>query len=65
MPRGDGTGPPRNSGQRAGRMRGNMPGSGPGGECVCPNCGAKTTHQQGKPCYGLSCPECGTKMVRV
>jgi len=75
MPRGDGTGPPWGSGsgtgrgggrgkKGAGRMRGTRPGAGPSGECVCPSCGARAPHQAGKPCYDISCPKCGTKMVR-
>jgi hypothetical protein len=64
MPRGDGTGPPTGRGQRGGRMRGNQPGAGPGGNCVCPSCGEKVPHKQGTPCYAISCPKCGTKMVR-
>ena len=74
MPRGDGTGPPGGGetgsgrgigkgGGGAGRMGGNRPGAGPSGECVCPNCGARAPHQVGAPCYNLSCPQCGTKMV--
>jgi len=75
MPRGDGTGPLGGGGTGsgrgfgkggggAGRMGGNRPGAGPSGECVCPNCGARAPHQVGAPCYNLSCPKCGTKMVR-
>jgi len=75
MPRGDGTGPPGGggagrggglgrSGVRGGRMGGNRPGAGPSGECVCPSCGARSPHQTGVPCYNLSCPQCGAKMVR-
>lgn len=64
MPRGDGTGPPRGRTGRGGRMGGTSPGAGPGGNCVCPNCGTKVPHQRGTPCYNLSCPQCGTKMVR-
>jgi predicted RNA-binding Zn-ribbon protein involved in translation (DUF1610 family) len=64
MPRGDGMGPPQNASERGGRMKGNRPGSGPGGTCTCPNCGEKAPHRQGLPCYNLSCPKCGTKMVR-
>jgi len=69
MPRGNGTGPPGGGGSgrggRAGRMKGTRPGAGPGGDCICPNCGAKVLHQAGTPCYSLSCPKCGTKMVRA
>lgn len=64
MPRGDGTGPPRGSVGRGGRMAGSRAGAGPGGNCVCPKCGAKSPHTQANPCYNLSCPKCGTKMVR-
>ncbi len=64
MPRGDGMGPPRNTTQRGGRMQGNRPGAGPGGNCVCPNCGHKEPHKPGTPCYNASCPKCGTRMVR-
>lgn len=71
MPRGDRTGPPSGSGSgtggRFGRLggSGNRPGAGPGGECVCPSCGAKLPHQAGIPCYGVSCPKCGKNMVRA
>ncbi len=73
MPRGDGMGPPWGSGpgtgsgrgRGAGRMGGNRPGAGPGGECVCPNCGHRLPHEAGIPCYNLSCPKCGTRMMRA
>jgi len=73
MPRGDGTGPygqgpgtGRGLGRGAGRgkMGGNRPGAGPSGNCVCPSCGAKISHQAGVPCYDVSCPKCGVKMIR-
>ena len=76
MPRGDGTGPPEGggpgtgrdmgmgSGGGRGRMGGTRPGSGPGGECVCPSCGATVPHQAGVPCYQVECPNCSTAMVR-
>ncbi len=64
MPRGDGKGPPTNRGQRGGRMRGNQPGAGPTGNCVCPECGEKIPHRQGTPCYSVICPKCGTAMIR-
>jgi len=47
--------------------RGRMGGSnaaGPGGSCICPNCGKIIPHQIGMPCYQVSCPNCGSKMVR-
>ena len=65
MPRGDGMGPPREQGQRGGRMGGTRPGSGPGGYCVCPRCGEKVHHEQAVPCYSMNCPKCGTRMVRA
>jgi len=64
MPRGDGTGPPTGGGQRGGRMRGTQSGAGPAGNCICPSCGEKVLHNQGIPCYDMSCPKCGTRMVR-
>jgi predicted amidophosphoribosyltransferase len=60
MPRQDGTGP---RGAGGGRSVGSY-GAGPGGNCVCPNCGAKVPHMRGEPCVGKDCPQCGTKMVR-
>jgi hypothetical protein len=76
MPRGDGTGPTgqgpgtgRGMGQGQGQSqgRGRMGGpfaAGPGGNCVCPKCGATVTHAAGQPCNAKSCPKCGTKMTR-
>jgi hypothetical protein len=64
MPRMNGTGPPRDRSQRGGRMGGTRAGSGPGGYCVCPNCGERVSHKLGTPCYAMSCPKCGTKMAR-
>ncbi len=71
MPLGDGTGPPgggaRGLGRGAGRGgRGRQGGfaMGPGGNCVCPNCGATALHQRGVPCYKQKCPNCGAAMTR-
>ncbi len=47
-----------------GRGGGNKPGSGPGGMCVCPNCGEKIAHQVGQRCMDITCPKCGTRMTR-
>lgn len=47
--------------------RGRMPGGfglGPNGDCVCPKCGAKMSHQRGTPCYQIKCPKCGSQMIR-
>ena len=72
MPRGDGTGPGgkgtgkgKGTGGRQGGGRGGGGfAAGPGGNCVCPSCGNKVSHQQGAPCYDQSCPKCGTNMKR-
>ena len=72
MPRGDGTGPRgqgpgtgRGTGQGGtGRGRGGGFAAGPGGICVCPNCGEKASHQLGSPCYEQKCPKCGAAMTR-
>ena len=63
IPRGRGLG--RGLGRGAGRG-GRMGGfaAGPGGECVCPKCGAKAQHQIGIPCYQQKCPKCGSPMTR-
>lgn len=45
-----------------GRMRGSS--LGPGGYCVCPNCGKKVSHKRGTPCYEQKCPDCGQTMIR-
>lgn len=46
-----------------GRMGGNMA-AGPGGYCICPKCGEKVSHQRGISCNSVSCPKCGSNMVR-
>lgn len=38
--------------------------AGPGGECVCPQCGHKASHTAGQPCAEDECPKCGAIMVR-
>ncbi len=74
MPRGDGTGPVWGGGAGSkgsagrkgqGRMGGNRPGSGPGGEGVCPQCGAQVPHERGVPCSSVKCPQCGTALVKA
>lgn len=74
MPRGDGTGPlgqgpgtgrGRGGGAPGGRGRmGGPQAAGPGGNCICPACGAKLQHQRGVPCYQHRCPNCGAAMTR-
>ncbi len=65
MPDGDGTGPFE---QRYGRGKtlevGKRPGMGPGGDCVCPDCGQKNPHQAGIPCTEVKCQNCETAMLR-
>jgi hypothetical protein len=72
MPRGDGTGPVGGGGAGTGRGGGGAGGGGrgggfamgPGGSCVCPNCGKTAPHQRGVPCYQQKCPSCGAAMTR-
>ena len=61
---GPGTGRGMGRGGGRGRMGGNRPGAGPGGNCLCPNCKLSVAHKVGVPCYNMSCPKCGAKMVR-
>lgn len=79
MPRGNGTGSvggdrpatgrgggrrkPGNSGSGRGRMGGPFA-AGPGGNCVCPQCGYKISHTPGQPCNQLKCTQCNTVMTR-
>ena len=70
MPGGDGTGPVRQSPTGRRRIPGGGMGrgagfAGPGGECVCPNCGYRETHQTGIPCNTKKCPKCNTPMIRT
>ena len=50
-------------GQGRGRMGGPVA-AGPGGFCVCPNCGHKVKHVVATPCARIPCPKCKTKMTR-
>jgi predicted Fe-Mo cluster-binding NifX family protein len=65
----------RRSGGSAGRPGGNRPGQGrgrmggpvaggPGGYCVCPQCGHRQPHERGVPCSQQQCPKCGLVMRR-
>ena len=49
---------------RGGRGRGGGFARGPGGDCMCPNCGHREIHQLGVPCYSKKCPKCGAPMTR-
>ena len=66
MPRGQGMGRGGGQGQGMGkgRMGGTRAGAGPSGNCICPKCNEKTVHQPGIPCYSVTCPKCGSQMMR-
>ncbi len=71
-PLGDGTGPlgqgpgtGRGLGRGGGRGRMGGFGLGPGGFCVCPQCGEKVPHQRGVPCFQQKCPKCNSPMTRT
>ncbi|MFC2117038.1 DUF5320 domain-containing protein [Bacteroidota bacterium] len=50
---------------RGGRQGRNKGGAfGPGGFCICANCGNKVPHKQGVKCTTLKCTECGKIMIR-
>jgi len=50
-------------GPRQGRMGGPSAG-GPGGYCVCSQCGYSEPHERGVPCTQKQCPKCGAAMTR-
>jgi len=39
-------------------------GVGPGGNCVCQNCGHIEPKIRGQPCLKRRCPKCGSQMIR-
>lgn len=67
MPRGFGTGcggRGREAVSGCGRM-GGPSAAGPGGTCVCPQCGERLPHTVGQPCNQTTCPKCGATMTRA
>ena len=46
-----------------GRLGGSA--EGPGGECLCLNCGHREPHEIGDPCMHKKCPKCGVTMTRA
>ena len=39
-------------------------GGGPGGLCVCPECGSTLLHERGLPCSQIRCAKCSAPMTR-
>ncbi|MBN1293455.1 MAG: hypothetical protein JXB48_16565 [Candidatus Latescibacteria bacterium] len=60
---GGGRGGGRGGGKGGGRMGGSFS-AGTGGNCMCPNCGATSSHERGVPCNQITCPKCGAIMTR-
>ncbi len=53
--------------QRRGKFKGEVKeavGRGPGGYCVCPECGYQIEHQRGTPCSSFKCPKCKINLER-
>jgi uncharacterized protein len=38
--------------------------AGPGGYCICHECGYKQKHQRATPCTSMKCPKCNSPMAR-
>jgi len=72
MPGGNGTGPAgqgpgisrSNEGNERCGIRSAKTSRGPGGVCICPQCGFETPHQSGVPCMQVKCGRCGSPMNR-
>ncbi len=66
--RGCGQGGGRGQGRGRGGPRAGLGGgpaaAGPGGLCVCPQCGFRQPHERGAPCAERACPRCGAAMAR-
>ncbi len=54
----------RRSGGGRGRGRMGRFAAGPGGSCICPQCGYTVPHTAGTPCVQQKCPKCGNAMTR-
>jgi predicted Fe-Mo cluster-binding NifX family protein len=54
---------PRQEGPGLGR-RGGFLSAGPGGFCLCPQCGHREAHARGIPCTQRTCSRCGALMSR-
>lgn len=39
--------------------------AGPGGTCICPECGHKEEHERNIDCKSMKCPHCGTVLERL
>ncbi len=56
-----GTGPVRKG---SGDLPWDKAAGGPGGFCVCPECGSRKQHERGIPCSQVLCPACRISMTR-
>lgn len=54
----------RGLGRGGGRGRNQGTAQGQGGNCVCPSCGFRMSHNRGVPCYNIRCPKCSSVMSR-
>lgn len=63
QPSGRGLGMGRGRGFGGGGRMGGFA-AGPSGNCICPKCGYKESHQTGIPCYQKKCPKCQSPMTR-
>ena len=55
---------PEDQGGR-GLNEGDRPGAGPGGVCVCPQCGKEFNHDTDIPCNEATCPQCDINLTRA
>jgi len=53
----------RGLGRGAGQGRRDGSGAGLSNYCICPDCGEKTAHKRGIPCFEQQCPKCGKAMM--